>query len=260
VASRSAPRKPRLHRFGHERWFTIASSHDVALLKPRPLAASSSHFEPTFPGAPVDLRGAGGRGGRSRSRRRGSHFTGHELGPSSAASWLSAITTATGHPRLDGPRRSSSDVGTCEVLHTRGSFLSLAEIHPRAANSPGHVLAGEDATTPGYARAFAVSIVPIPRVRVRAPDERGIVMPDLRCPWLIALSCDEARSSRRLTLAPSSLVAIAAPLLPRHLLGGRTGCFDDIVIARARRDCPRAGAGSAPRSASDSARSSARRT
>src|SRR6266436_1170771 len=41
-------------------------------------------------------------------------------------------------------------------------------------------------------------------------------------------------SSRRLTLAPSSLaVAIAAPLLPRHLLGGVLDGFDDIVIARA---------------------------
>src|ERR1044071_5614613 len=41
-------------------------------------------------------------------------------------------------------------------------------------------------------------------------------------------------SSRRLTLAPSSFaVAMAAPLLPRQLLGGVLDGFHDVVIPRA---------------------------
>ena len=132
------------------RFFTTTSAPlKAASTSPPP----SSHLKATLPGAPACTWAAPLWVARSVAvtEGSGSHCTVTSSAPSRAASWLSAITTATGSPTWRATSELRGMWGTMtRSWTTPGMFLSLRRSQPQGSEfTPVMSLPVKTATTPG---------------------------------------------------------------------------------------------------------------
>jgi hypothetical protein len=147
------------------RWFTMrfltvtAACLNAASV---PAASPISHLNATLPGAPAWTPAAPDAVALSVTvtAGRGSQSTRTLSAASTAAVWLSAMTTATGSPTW---RATSAVSGMCGTMarswRTPGIFFSLRRSHPHGSEfTPVISCPVKTATTPGWRLASAVSI------------------------------------------------------------------------------------------------------
>ncbi len=142
------------------RFFTVTA----AFLNAASVAAASpsAHLNATLPGASactcaapeavafcVDVTAGSG-----------SHATLTFSAASTAASWLSAMTTATGSPTWRATSEVSGMCGTmARSCTTPGMFFDLRRSHPHGSEfTPAMSLPVKTATTPGWALAWLTSM------------------------------------------------------------------------------------------------------
>ncbi len=141
---------------------TTSADLKAASMSPPP----NSHLKATFAGAPAWIWGAPGWVAPSVAvtEGSGSQSTATFSAASMAASWLSAITTATGSPTWRAASEESAMCGTmARSWTTPGMFFSLRRSQPHGSElTPVMSAPVKTATTPGCARALETSM---PRMR-----------------------------------------------------------------------------------------------
>jgi hypothetical protein len=229
------------------RFFTVTA----ALLNAASVAVRSpiSHLKATFAGAPAWSGGAPDCADRRRLTV-GDH-DGHRV----------AHVTR-------GVRRERHVRHNRQILDDARNLLFLPEIPPAGQRvDPGHVLAGEHGHDPRVpARRGGVDLADA-RVGMRAPDEGGVRHArELQVVDVLAAPGDESRVLASLDRLPEQTASRDG----RHdvYLTSSRACARPPTRSPSRccgnpctgTGCPRAGGGSAPRTASGSARASGRRS